>query len=349
LMPVSTPYPSLPEVPDARAVMERAGGENFSVATHVLSRRERRHLLALYGFARLVDELGDEHSEGRGDEYDEKPGDEHGERCKDGTGQEHRDERVERMAALDWLEGELDRAYAGEARHPLLRELQGTLIECNLPREPLLRLIEANRLDQRVRRYLTWEQLEGYCELSANPVGELVLRVFGLLTPTRLALSDRVCTALQLAEHLQDLAEDVARGRLYLPAADLARFGSSHEQLIGLLTGAPQGQAGGEGDGKDVCIDAPAHVHDRDGGRERVRATISFEIGRARELLGAGRPLVRGVPGRAKLAVAGFVAGGLAAVEAIERADYDMLGGAPRASRSRRALALARVLAESHR
>ena len=307
-------HPGSPEVSEAARVMARSGGENFSVATRLLARRDRRHLLAVYGFARLADEIGDEHG-------------------------------GERLAALDWLEGELDRAYAGEARDPLLRSLQSTLVECELPREPLVRLIEANRTDQRVTSYGTWRQLESYCVLSANPVGELVLRVFGLLTPARLALSDRVCTALQLVEHLQDLAEDVARGRLYVPAEDLARFGSSHEQLSGLLVHAVE-----KVEGKGVVrVGVPALGHDQDGARSAVRETVRFETARVRELLGAGAPLVASVPGRAKLAVAGYVAGGVAAVEAIERVRFDVLTGGPRAGRARRARTLGRVLAESYR
>ena len=300
-----------PAVPNAHAVMSRVDGENFPVAARVLSRWDRRHLLAVYGFARLADELGDE-LEG------------------------------DRLAALDWLEQEVDRAYAGNARHPLLACLQATLAECELPREPLVRLIDANRLDQRVTRYDTWEQLQAYCELSANPVGELVLCVFGLSTPERIALSNRVCTALQLAEHLQDVAEDVLRGRVYLPAEDLERFGCSHEQLIELVS---RGGKGMDLDG--VLAGLPTHS-EQDGRRgERLRETISFETTRARELLAAGVPLVRSVRGRPKLAVAAFVAGGRAALDGIERARFDVLGGVRRASRPRRVCALARVLAES--
>ncbi|MGA7703872.1 MAG: squalene/phytoene synthase family protein, partial [Solirubrobacteraceae bacterium] len=264
-MQTASLYLASPEVPDAAGVMERSGGENFSVAARVLSRSDRRHLLALYGFARLADEIGDAHADGR-------------------------------LAALDWLEGELDRAFAGEACDPLLRALQGTLMECGLPRAPLAALIEANRIDQRVTLYETWEQLEGYCALSANPVGELVLRVFGLLTPARLALSDRVCTALQLVEHLQDLSEDVARGRMYVPAEDLARFGATHEQLGKLCA-----RAGEEGEGKGVRVGVAAQNNDPGGARGAVRETVRFETERVRELLGAGAPLVASVPGRAKL------------------------------------------------
>lgn len=299
-----------PDIPGAHTVMGRAGGENFPVAARVLSRQDRRHLLAVYGFARLADELGDEL-----------------------TG--------DRLAALDWLELEVDRAYAGDARHPLLVRLQATLAECELPREPFVRLIDANRLDQRVSRYETWEQLRAYCELSANPVGELVLRVFGLATRERIAQSDDVCTALQLTEHLQDVGEDARRGRIYLPEEDLARFGGSHEQVIELFLGA--------GEDLDLrgVLGAPAPSLDDGGPVERLREAVSFETARARELLAAGVPLVRGVPGRPKLALAAFVAGGRAALEQIELARFDVLGGTRHAGRARRLGSLARVLAES--
>jgi squalene synthase HpnC len=285
---------SPPAIPDARAVMGRMAGENFPVAAHVLSRRDRRHLLALYGFARLADELGD-----------------------DFVG--------DRLAALDWLEQELGRAYAGTSKHVLLQRLQATVSECALPREPFLRLIEANRVDQRVRSYETWGQLLSYCELSANPIGELVLGVFGLATAARIALSNRICTALQLTEHWQDVGEDIARGRTYLPARDLERFGCPSENLADALNSA-QGDA-----------------------RERLRRTIAFEARRTREVLDSGAPLLETIGGRRKAAVAAFVAGGRAALDAIERARFEVLSGAPRANRMRRLLALASVLAESRR
>jgi squalene synthase HpnC len=273
--------------------MARAASENFPVASHLLPRQVRAHLLAVYGFARLVDELGDA-----------APGD--------------------RLAALDQLEGKLDRAFEGRAEHPLLVRLQATLRECSLPREPFVRLIEANRMDQRVKRYETWEQLRGYCALSADPVGEIVLRVLDAATPERIALSDSICTALQLVEHCQDVAEDHAAGRIYLPAEDLRRFGCDPE----LLAGARRRE------------DEPVP--------EAVREVLAFEVARARGLLAAGRPLVRELRGRARLAVAAFVAGGSAALDAIERSGYDVRSGPPRSSRWRRALALARVLLREH-
>jgi squalene synthase HpnC len=280
-----TPIAEAPTgAPAADAVMARAQTENFPVASRVLPRAVRSHLLALYGFARLVDELGDAAA---GD----------------------------RLAALDWLEAELDRAFEGRAQHPLLVGLQSTLRECELPRGPFVRLIEANRVDQRVSRYATWEQLRAYCALSADPVGELVLGVLGAATPERIALSDSICTALQLTEHLQDVAEDLARGRVYLPAEDLARFDCTVEQLSAAHAGAP------------------------------LREVLAFEVARARGLLDDGAPLIGRLRGRARIALAGFVAGGRAALDAIERAGYDVLAGAPRAGTGRRLLALGATLA----
>ncbi len=271
--------------------MARARTENFPVASRALPRRARGHLLALYGFARLVDELGD--AGGR--------------------------TPAERLAALDWLEQELDRALRGAAEHPLLVRVGQTARECALPREPFARLIEANRVDQRVSRYDTWEQLRGYCALSADPVGELVLGVLGLATPARVALSDSICTALQLTEHCQDVAEDLARGRVYLPAEDLRRFGCVESEL------------------------AAAHAS------RPLRDVLAFEVARARGLLRDGAPLIAELRGRPRLAVAAFVAGGRAALDAIERADYDVLAGPPRAGRARRAAVLAATLLASWR
>ncbi len=275
-------------VPTAAAVMARAAGENFPVAGRLLGAAVRADLLAIYGFARLVDELGDASS---GD----------------------------RLAALDWLQDELDRAFQGRAEHPLLVALQPTLRRRALGHEPFLRLIEANRMDQRVHSYRSWEQLRGYCSLSADPVGELVLAVFGAATPGRIALSSSICTGLQLVEHCQDVAEDLAAGRVYLPEEDLERFGCSRGQLAEAHAGGP------------------------------LRQVLAFEVARARELFARGAPLIDELSGRARLTVAAFVAGGRAAASAVEHAGYDVLPGAPRAGRGTLALALASTLLGRHR
>lgn len=271
------------EFPTAGAVMARAGGENFTVAALVLPRRLRRHLLAIYGFARLVDQLGDE-AEG------------------------------DRAALLDELERDVDRVYAGEPRHPVLRPLVATVRGCGIPREPFHALIAANRQDQVVSRYPTYADLAAYCALSANPVGHLVLHVLGASTPERVALSDEICTGLQLAEHWQDVAEDNARGRIYLPQEDMERFGVAERDLTG-------GQTPGQ-----------------------VRELLAFEVERARRLLDEGAPLVGTLRGFGRLAVAGYLGGGYAALDAIERAGFDVLAGPPAATKAARLRAALRAL-----
>jgi squalene synthase HpnC len=269
-------------LPSAAEVMSKLPGENFAVGS-VLLGSHRAHLQALYGFARLVDDVGDESA---GD----------------------------RLALLDAVEDELDRAFAGTARHPVFRRLEATIAERALPVAPFRRLIEANRLDQRVRGWQSWAELLGYCDLSANPVGELVLHVFGAAGAENVRLSDRICTALQVVEHLQDVRDDSGRGRVYLPAEDMARFGVRREDL----------------DARSAPL--------------ALRRLVAFELGRVRALLDEGAPLVRRLHGRPRLAVAGYLAGGRAAVAAVERGGCDVLQARLRASGARRGLETVRVL-----
>jgi squalene synthase HpnC len=257
--------------------MAQARAENFPVASLILPRRVRSHLLALYGFARLVDDAGDE-AEG------------------------------DRLALLDELEADLERVWGGTPRNPLIARLKPTVAACALEIEPFRSLIEANRRDQVVERYETFDQLLGYCALSASTIGELVLRIFGLATPERLELSGKICMALQLTEHWQDVAEDYTRGRIYLPQEDLRRFGVGEDDLGAAHAGA------------------------------QVRALMEFEVERTRRLLDDGAPLARTLPRRYGFAVAAFAAGGRSALKAIERAGYDVLSPHKRAGRARRAV-----------
>jgi squalene synthase HpnC len=243
----------------------KASRENFPVASRLLPRDVRSHLMAIYGFARLTDDVGDE-AEG------------------------------DRMALLDWLDDELKLAAEGQAIHPVFRRLTPVIRELDLSLEPFENLIEANRVDQSVTRYGTFDDLVGYCMLSAAPVGRLVLAIFRVATPQRTEWSDQVCIALQLVEHLQDLGEDARRGRIYMPLEDLSEFGCAEDELLAATT------------------------------NDAWRALVAKEVRRTRELLSAGDPLAASLPIRARLAVAGFVGGGLAATDAIERADYDVLG-----------------------
>jgi phytoene/squalene synthetase len=188
-----------------------------------------------------------------------------------------------------------------------------------LPREPFVRLIDANRSDQRVKSYERWSDLLDYCALSANPVGELVLHVFGVATPERIELSDAVCSALQVIEHCQDVREDLGRGRVYLPLEDLARFDCS---LVDL-------EARGVSDG--------------------LRNVLRLEATRASALLDEGGALVGSLRGWARVAVAGYVGGGRAALSALARAEFEVLALAPRPSPRRRVGSILRTLSTAAR
>jgi squalene synthase HpnC len=253
---------------------DKRQAENFPVALRMLPRHFREHLEAVYGFARTVDDLGDESA---GD----------------------------RLANLDAFAADLDVIWAGGTPSaPVLARLAGTVRACGLPAEPFRRLVQANRQDQRVTAYPAYADLRAYCALSADPVGRIVLGVFGVTTEARETWSDSICTALQLVEHWQDVAEDRRAGRIYLPAEDMHRFGVTPADL------------------------------DRTTTPDAVRKLLAFETDRAAGLFREGRPLIRELRGWARLAVGGFLAGGLATVDALRRADYDVLAMTPRPRRT---------------
>ncbi|MEW2275193.1 squalene synthase HpnC [Streptomyces sp. SID685] len=269
-----------------RATLDKAASENFPVAPFFLPRDWRDDLMAVYGFARLVDDIGD---------GDLAPGGADAELL--GVSATDADDR---LLLLDAFEADLRRVFDATPRHPLLRRLQPVVRRRALTPEPFLGLIAANRQDQLVTRYETYDDLLAYCELSANPVGRLVLAVTGTSTPERIRLSDAICTALQIVEHLQDVAEDFGHDRIYLPAEDMKRFHVTETDLSAKTAGAS------------------------------MRALVAYEAQRARDLLNEGAPLVGSVHGRLKLLLAGFVAGGRAAVRAIAAAEYDVLPGPPK-------------------
>lgn len=243
-------------------MLGRLGGENFPVALRILPSRLREELVAVYGAARLIDEVGDSFV---GD----------------------------RKRALDALEADLLAAHAGSAHHPLLQRLAPVLRRHRMGPEPFLRLVEANRWDQRSPHVATWGELLDYCALSANPVGEVVLALFDQTSPENIRDSDRVCSALQVLEHCQDVAEDARAGRIYLPAEDRARFDCSEADLV------------------------------RSPGSHPLRLTVACQVDRARDLLAHGDVLCRRLHGLARPVVAGYVAGGAATARALERADFD--------------------------
>jgi squalene synthase HpnC len=264
----------------------RASGENFPVALRLLPTHRRTYLMAVYGFARTTDDIGD------------------------------RAPPEQRSGLLDELEADLRRLYASQggdgpgARTRVVRALGSAVADCRIPMQPFLDLIQANRQDQVITRYQTFADLLDYCRLSANPVGRIVLHVFGCFSEQQAELSDSICTALQLAEHWQDVAEDLRAGRIYLPAQDMEEFGCT-EQDLSQASAPPQ-----------------------------VRALIAAETRRATVMLEAGAPLIGTLHGAARVAVAGYVAGGRAALAAIAAAGHDVLGSTPQPRKPRLAAEL---------
>jgi squalene synthase HpnC len=244
---------------------EQIGAENFPVALRLLPRGPREALTRVYAFARFVDDVGDE---SRGD----------------------------RLAMLNRVEADVRALWSGTAALP---PVQGLAPHTDvLPQQALLDLIEANRIDQRVNRYDTFDELLGYCYLSAAPVGRIVLAIAGIEDAEAMRRSDDVCNALQVLEHCQDVAEDARAGRIYLPIEDL-RGAGVNAPLIETLNAN--------------TASAP------------LRTTVALEVDRALQLLVSGRPLVRSLRGWARMAVAGYVAGGYATADAIAKAGFDTL------------------------
>jgi squalene synthase HpnC len=251
-------------------------GENFTVASWLLPQPLRRHVYAVYAYCRGVDDLGDE-AEG------------------------------DRLALLDEWERELRACYDGEPSDIRFVALQHTIERFSIPPGPFLRLIEANRRDQRVVRYQAFDDLLEYCSYSANPVGELVLHLFGYTDDRRRRLADATCTGLQLANFWQDVARDLDKGRIYLPLEDFERFEYSEGEL-----GRRQFNS-------------------------RFRRLMKFQVRRTRDYFAEGLRLLPHVSGRLRFDLKLFSLGGLAVLEAIERANYDVLTERPQIKRMQKA------------
>ncbi|MBB4684216.1 squalene synthase HpnC [Amycolatopsis jiangsuensis] len=260
--------------PDADGLRAKRRAENFPVALRILPRQLRGDLVAVYGVARTIDDLGDE-AEG------------------------------DRVARLEAFAAELSATFGGtEPADPALRALVPVIRDGRVAEEPFRHLVEANLQDQHVLRYPGYPELRQYCRLSADPVGRIVLSLLDVRDERAAELSDRICTGLQLVEHWQDVGEDYRAGRVYLPQEDLAAFGVEEDEL------------------------GAAHAS------PRLKELMRWETDRAAALLGSGADLVALLPGWGRLAVSGFLAGGLAAVDALRESRGDVLGVAVRPSRA---------------
>jgi squalene synthase HpnC len=250
--------------------LARTHYENFSVATLLLPRRLLPHFHNIYAYCRWADDLGDETGGG---------------------------ERA--LQLLAWWRGELLACYGGTPRHPVMVALQHTIANFDIPPQPFLELLQAFEQDQKVERYDTYEQLLGYCRLSANPVGHLVLYLCRAYDAERARLADQVCTGLQLANFWQDVARDLDIGRVYLPAEDRRRFEYSDADL-------------------QARRFTPAFAE-----------LMRFEVERARRLFSAGLALVPLVPAEVQTDIELFARGGQAILNKIEQAGYDVWRARP--------------------
>ncbi|MFN0095421.1 MAG: squalene synthase HpnC [Dehalococcoidia bacterium] len=258
------------------AAYAKAHQENFTVISWVLPAELRPHFASLYSFCRWTDDLGDE-AEG------------------------------DRVAQLNDWERELVRSYEGIREQPLFVALGRTIDQFRIPPEPFLNLIEANRMDQRITRFATFDDLLGYCRHSATPVGRMVLHVLGYHDPERHALADATCIGLQLANFWQDVSVDWEKGRVYLPQEDLVRFGIGEEDIA-------HGRVSPE-----------------------FRRLMLFEVERARGFFATGAKLDALIDRRARADVRLFRLGGEAILNAITAARYDVLTSRPRISKPRKA------------
>lgn len=212
----------------------------------------------------------------------------------------------DRLALLDVIDADVRALPSGTAVLPVVRALRPLVEQRDTPLAPFLDLIEANRIDQRVHSYPAFSDLLHYCDYSAAPVGRIVLHIAGAATEQNILDSDAVCNALQVLEHCQDVGEDAQAGRVYIPGVAL-------DDALATTTGP------------------------------KVRDAVATHVALSRGMLQSGRPLVRRLKGWPRLAIAGFVGGGLATAVALRRADYDVLARTIRPTKGRTAREAARL------
>ena len=276
--------PSIAEAEEYCRRLARSHYENFSVATWFLPQRLRQHFFNIYAYCRISDDLGDEVGNASAS-----------------------------LCLLDEWEQELNACYAGSPRHPVFVALAGTVREFNIPKQPFVDLLTAFRQDQSVVRYATFENLVGYCQYSANPVGRLVLYLCGYRDAERQRLSDYTCTALQLANFWQDVSVDYAKGRIYLPAEDLKKYEVTEDDLAQKRNTAA------------FC------------------KMMKFEVERAREWFKQGLPLISQVDRELAVDLELFSRGGQEILNAIERQEFKVLGRRPSISKPRKLALVARA------
>ncbi len=254
--------------------LTRSHYENFPVGSALIPKRLRKHFYSIYAFARIADDFADE---GYGEGHSER----------------------ERLELLDQWRRMLIESLAGRASHPVFVALAGTVSEYGLPPVLFEDLISAFEQDVTVRRYKTLDQLLDYCRRSANPIGRLVLLLFGYRDRQQHEWSDDICTALQLANHWQDVGVDLDKDRVYVPLEDLSKFGVSVDDLM------------------------------RRDASDSFKRLMHFQVNRARTLFGRGKPLCTSVSGRLGLELRSVWLGGMRILDRTEQNGYDVLTNRP--------------------
>ncbi len=265
----------------------RAHTESYPVASRFVPPELRPHLVALYAFARSADDFADE------PEYEGR-----------------------RVEALDRWEEALHRCFHGEADHPVFIALADTIERRDLPVPPLHDMLTAFRMDMEVRRYATFQSLRGYTVRSADPVGRLLLALFGYRDPALVRYADELSTALQLTNFWQDVAADAARDHIYIPAEDLHHFGVSEADVKALKT------------------------------TSALRDLLRFQVIRTRALYERGRPLLEKVGKDLRMELTLIWLVGNTILDKIEAADFDVFAHRPSIRRRDQAVIMARAAKE---
>ena len=265
----------------------RAHTESYPVASRFVPSELRPHIVALYAFARSADDFADE------PEYEGR-----------------------RAEALDRWESALSRAAHGEADHPVFVALADTMERRELPIPPLEDMLTAFRMDMDVRRYATFQALRGYTARSADPVGRLLLALFGYREPELVRYADEMSTALQLTNFWQDVAADAARDHIYLPAEDMHFFGVTEADVKALKP-------------------TPA-----------LRDLMRFEVARTRALYDKGRPLLDKLGSDLRMELTLIWLVGTTILDKIEAAHYDVFAQRPAIRRRDQAIIMARAAKE---
>ena len=280
-----------PSLEEAKAWCKRLAGshyENFHVATFFLPKAVRPHFESIYAYCRVADDLGDEVG----------------------------DTRLAKELLTAWGEM-LNECYDApdRSRHPVFVALRETVVTCDLPRQLFLDLVLAFQMDQVKTEYATMGELVEYSRYSANPVGRLVLMVCGYREERLGLLSDKVCTALQLANFWQDVVEDAERGRRYLPGAVMERCGVDEGQILGRVF-TPE-----------------------------FRLMMESLVAETREMLREGAVLNGLVDRELAVTLRLFSGGGEATLDGIEAQGYDVLRGRPVVTKAKKAMLLMGALA----